>query len=281
MRFSVSNIAWTPHERASAYAVLNEQGVRGLEIAPALAFPDEPDAFTPSDAAVTAFARSLDEHSLQLVSMQSLLFGIVDAYLFGSPAQRERFEAGLARAIGLASRLGIPNLVMGSPANRSIPANMTRADATQIAIDTFRRSADLCLQANTMLAIEPNPTIYGTNFLTTVHEAIEFVNVVKHPQVSLNFDIGSLHVNGEITEGGDWFDKAKAIVSHVHVSEPQLAPAPKDVKQFETLARQILGHGYSGWFSLEMRAIEEDNISRLRTAITACTHALNTASQNV
>jgi sugar phosphate isomerase/epimerase len=281
MRFAVSNIAWTPRERASAYAVLNEHGVRGLEIAPALAFPDEPDAFAPSDAAVAAFLGALDEHSLQPVSMQSLLFGTADAYLFGSPAQRERFEAGLARAIGLAGRLGIPNLVMGSPANRSIPADMTRADAERIAVDTFRRCGDLCLKANARLAIEPNPTIYGTNFLTTIHEAIEFVNAIEHPGVSLNFDIGSLHVNGEIAEGGEWFAKAKALASHVHVSEPQLAPAPKDAKQFETLARQILGYGYSGWFSLEMRAMGEDNIANLKAAITACTLALTAAKQDV
>jgi sugar phosphate isomerase/epimerase len=171
--------------------------------------------------------------------------------------------------------------VMGSPANRSIPADMTRVNAERIAVDTFRCCGDLCLKANARLAIEPNPTIYGTNFLTTVHEAIEFVNAIEHPGVSLNFDIGSLHVNGEMAEGGEWFAKAKALASHVHVSEPQLAPAPKDAKQFETLARQILGHGYSGWFSLEMRAMGEDNVANLKAAVTACTLALTAAKQGV
>jgi sugar phosphate isomerase/epimerase len=279
MRLAISNIAWKPHEREAVYAILADEGVRGLEIAPAHAFAGEPEPVAPSAAAVRRFMREIERRRLELVSMQSLLFGVPDARLFGSKPQHESFERGLARAVALAGRLGIPNLVMGSPANRAIPDSMDRAQAEQVAIDVFRRIGDLCLEAKAKLAVEPNPPAYGTNFLNTIGETLTFVQQVGHPAVSITFDIGSLLMNGETDAGGEYFGKARALVSHVHVSEANLALAPQDVRQFEALARAILAHGYGGWFSIEMRAVEDDNLARVRDAVAACSRTLTAADQ--
>jgi sugar phosphate isomerase/epimerase len=256
------------------YAYLEEQGVRGLEIAPAQAFAGEADPFAPSAAAVSALMKETGRRDLELVSMQSLLSGVRGALLFGSGAQRERFELGLARAVALAGRLGIPNLVLGSPANRAIPGAMIRPHAEQIAMDLFRRVGDLCLEAKAKLALEPNAAAYGTNFLNTIGETIAFVRRVGHPAVSVNFDIGSLHMNGEMDSAAAWFAKAGPLVSHVHISEPHLTAAPRDASQFEVLACAILAHGYGGWFSIEMRAAEDDNLAGLQASVAACLPAL-------
>ena len=279
MRLAISNIAWRPQEREAVYGILAEQGVRGLEIAPSQAFAEEADPVAPSAAAISEFVREIGRRSLNLVSMQSLLFGVDDAYLFGSKSQRERFEGGLARAVALAGRLGIPNLVMGSPANRAIPDSMDRAGAEQVAIDVFRRLGDLCLVAKAKLALEPNPAAYGTNFLNTIGETLTFVQRIKHPAVSVNFDIGSLHMNGEMDMGGEYFARAGPLVSHVHISEPNLDPTPRDVGEFEALARAILAHGYGGWFSIEMRAVGDHNLAGVRAAVAACSRALAAADQ--
>jgi sugar phosphate isomerase/epimerase len=277
MRLAISNIAWKPQEREAVYTFLAGQGVHGLEIAPAQAFAGEPDPVAPSPAAVLAFRSETERYSLELVSMQSLLFGVTDALLFGAHAQRERFQQGLARAVALAGRLGIPNLVLGSPANRAIPDGMSRAEAERIAMNVFRAVGDLCLAANAKLALEPNAAAYGTNFLNTIGETLAFVQRVGHPAVSVNFDIGSLHMNGEMGEAAEWFAKAMPFVSHVHISEPNLAPAPKDAGQFESLARAILACGYRGWFSIEMRAAGDDNLAGVKAAITGCLPALSTS----
>lgn len=198
---AISNIAWKPSEEDAVFDILQHYGVRGLEIAPPLAFPHEADPFAPSATAVSAFMRKIERRGLELVSMQSLLFGVQDAVLFGSDAQRDRFKHGLKRATELARRLGIPNLVMGSPAHRRIPETLERGDAELLAADVFREIGDHCLEASSTLALEPNPAVYGTNFLTTIGETIEFAQKVAHPAVSVNFDIGSLHLNGEMGGG--------------------------------------------------------------------------------
>jgi sugar phosphate isomerase/epimerase len=281
MRLAISNIAWRPAERLAVYRRMAECGAGGLEIAPAQAFPDEPDAFLPSQAAVARFRGELEIAGIRLVSMQSLLAGVAGARLFGTPAERETFKQGLSRAVALAGRLGIPNLVMGSPGNRVIPEGLARADAELIAVELFRRVGDICLRASTRLAIEPNAAAYGTNFLNTMPEAISFVRRVGHPGITLNFDIGALHMNGDFTNGGRLFAEAAAVASHVHVSEPGLAEAPADTEGFAGLAREIIATGYTGWFSLEMRAVGERNIGVVEAALARTATALSTAESAV
>lgn len=277
-RLAISNIAWKPAEHEAVYALLQDLGVRGLEIAPGLAFAGEPDPVVPSEAAITAFLQTLELRGLELVSMQSLLFGVQDALLFGSDNQRSRFKEGLMRAAGFARRLGVKNLVMGSPTNRAIPDGMSRGEAWRIAATLFREIGDYCFQFGAKLALEPNPAAYGTNFLTCVGETVEFLQMAGHPALTLNFDIGSMHMNGEIDAADRWFAKAGPFVSHVHISEPQLAPAPKDARQFEALARSILARGYTGWMSIEMRATGDRNLASVEAAVAACQAPLEVAA---
>jgi sugar phosphate isomerase/epimerase len=277
---AISNIAWWPQEREAVYAMLADAGVRGLEIAPRQAFANEPDPVAPSPLAIAAFLREMGRRNLKLVSMQSLLFGLNEARLFGSEPQRECFEVGLARAVTLAGQLAIPNLVMGSPINRAIPQSMSRSIAEEIAIGVLRRIGDLCFKVKAKLALEPNPAAYGTNFLTTIGETLAFVQRLEHPAVGLNFDIGALYMNGEGESGGEWFAKAAPFVSHVHISEPNLAPAPRDEGELERLTRAILAQGYEGWFSIEMRAVGDENLTCVREALTTCARALAKAKQH-
>ncbi|MDB5691143.1 MAG: hypothetical protein JWO81_206 [Alphaproteobacteria bacterium] len=273
-RLAISNIAWTPQEDIRALALLEELGVRGLEIAPSIAFSDEADAFEPSPAAVSRLLRRLEEHGLELVSMQSLLFGVPGAALFEGDGARARLVAALERAIALAGRLGIPNLVFGSPANRRIPDGMERQQVDAIAIETFRRLGDCAAAAGARLALEPNPEAYGTNYLTSIGEAGRAVRQIAHPAVTLNFDLGALAMNGEQAEAGSWFGDLRDVVSHVHVSEPHLAAAPADEAAFRDAASAILGHGYAGWFSIEMRGAGPDNLERVRTSVERAARAL-------
>jgi sugar phosphate isomerase/epimerase len=276
-RLAISNIAWTPEEDARALALLEELGVHGLEIAPGIAFSDEADALAPSPAAVSQLRGRLEKHGLELVSMQSLLFGVSGAALFEGDAARARLTAALERAIALAGRLGVPNLVFGSPAARRIPDGMERQHADAIATETFRRLGDRAAAAGTRLALEPNPEAYGTNYLTNIGETGRAVRQIAHLAVTLNFDLGALAMNGEQAEAGRWFADLRDLVSHVHVSEPHLAPAPADGEAFRAAASAILGHGYAEWFSIEMRGAARDNLERVRTCVERAARALRPA----
>lgn len=261
MKLAMSNIGWAPQDARAAYDRMRAHGFTGLEIAPGLTFPGEADAFAPSEDAVAHFRADLSEFGLSVVSMQSLLFGVSGAQLFGSAEELARLEAGLDRAVVLAGRLGIPNLVFGSPGNRAYPQGMAEADAVAHAVDVFCRLGDRALAAGTRIAVEPNPAAYGTNFLTTVAAAADFVVAVDHPAISLNYDMGALFMNEEEGEAAALYARAAGKVSHVHISEPQLAPAPASADRLAAIAAGLLAQGYDRWFSIEMRCPAENALA--------------------
>jgi sugar phosphate isomerase/epimerase len=277
MNLAISNIAWRPEENAAIYPMLTEVGVRGLEIAPGLAFAEAADPFSPTEAEISHFRSEIDAHRLKPVSMQSLMFRAENARLFGDARARTAFETRLEEAIALAKRLEIPNLVVGSPTHRAIPAGMDRANAERIACAVFRRLGDKAGAAKTKLALEPNPATYGTNFLTTMDETITFAALVDHPAVTLNFDIGALHMNGEAGSAMALYRRGGSKVSHVHVSEPNLSPAPQCEATFGAIAQDLIRNGYGGWFSIEMRPIGEYNRDNVRARAESCARQLRSA----
>jgi sugar phosphate isomerase/epimerase len=256
MILSVSNIAWLPEERLGAYDLLAEAGLTGLEIAPGLFFAGAEDSFNPDTATANAALAEIAARGVSLVSMQSLLFGLHSAALLGNAEARIAFERGMTRAIDLAARFGIPNLVFGSPGQRRIPEGMPAEDAWAQAVETFRRLGDRAAAAGTTIAMESNPALYGTNFLTTLEEAEAFVVQVDQPAVTLILDLGAMHVNGEFDTAAG---RARSLVprlTHVHVSEPHLAPAPDDATDLVPLLRALRAAGYGRAVSIEMKRPE-------------------------
>ena len=267
MKLAVSNIAWPAVQRREAYALLAANGITGLEIAPGLLFSEAEDAFEPTPAEAEAAMAEVRDAGLELVSMQSLLFGVEGAALFGDAAARERLEQAMRRAIALAERFAIPNLVFGSPRQRVVPDGMSDGDAQALAADVFRRLGDAAFAAGCRIAVEPNPAAYGTNFLNRAAEALGFVEAVAHPAVSLNFDVGALHMNGDFEQVEDLAARAGGSISHVHFSEPQLAPAPARIEEAERVFAAVSRTGYDGWYSIEMIAQPEAPLAALEQGI--------------
>jgi len=277
MKLAVSNIAWAPEDACNAYGILSEFGIAGIEIAPGLSFAGEDDPIVPSDAAISRFRSNLAEFGLTLVSMQSLLFGVQGAQLFGTQQEGEALQCALRRVIALANRLSVPNLVFGSPGSRRYPDNMSASDAEARAITLFRQLGDEAVAAGTVLAIEPNPASYGTNFLTTVADAAAFVLAADHPGITLNLDLGAAHMNGEVADLPALYARTKQKVSHVHISEPQLAPAPANGDVIEDVALNLLSQGYDRWFSIEMRAPHTAALANLRECLARAARAMSAA----
>lgn len=278
MKLAVSNIAWPVDRLAEAYAMLRDHGVTGLEIAPGLFLAHAADPFRPSPDELRTATDAVRDAGLELVSMQSLLFGVADAALFEGTEARETLTAAMHRAIDLAGRLAIPTLVFGSPRQRQIPATLDAEQADAIAIAMFRTLGDRAASCGTRIAMEPNPAAYGTNFLNRMEEADAFVRRVDHPAIVLNFDIGALHMEGDFARidriAADTIDR----IGHVHISEPQLAPAPADAGQAAQALRALRDAGYQGWYSIEMKAAMPDPLDALRRSLATLGQAVREAT---
>ncbi len=266
MQFAVSNIAWATSDRIAAYARLARTGFSGLEIAPGLFFAESEDVFAPTEVECAAALGEISAHGLNLVSMQSLLFGVPGADLFGDADRQAAFSRGLERTIILAARLEIPNLVMGSPKQRIRPERMDPRTAMDRALEIFIPLADAAAAAGTRIAMECNPVEYGTNFLTTPDDTLAFVRYAAHPAISLNFDVGAAHLTQTFNQVENLLETAADVISHVHISEPFLAPAPADPAGAGRVLRTLREIGYDRAVSIEMRR-PEDGLDGLDMAL--------------
>ena len=278
MKLAMSNIAWSPDERLEAYAILAEAGIQGLEIAPGIFFHAAADPFDPDSASADEALREVADAGLSLVSMQSLLFGVPGAGLFDGAEPRAAFERGMQRAITLAGRFGIPNCVFGSPAQRRVPQGMAMDGAWDEAATVFRRLGDAAAAAGTRITIEANPAAYGTNFLTTFDDAEAFVAMVDHPAIALILDLGAMHMNGDFPGVPARLPALASRLNHVHVSEPQLAPAPASSAALVPVLRGLAAAGYDKAVSIEMKR-SSVGLADVRGAVTRLVAAHGEAHQ--
>lgn len=273
----MSNIAWSPEERIGAYAAMAKAGFTGLEIAPGLFFHASDDPFVPSDTQAKEALAEMADHGLQLVSMQSLLFGVSGAGLFDGEGPRASLVKGMERAIDLAGRFGIPNLVFGSPAQRRVPGGMAMATALDEATQVFRKLGDRALDAGTCITIEANPAAYGTNFLNTFGEATDFVSKTDHPAIAAILDLGAMHMNDDFSSVTQVIENKSLNLNHVHVSEPELAPAPASAEALAPVLRALAKKGYSKAVSIEMRR-DESGLEAVATSVNALADAAKAAT---
>ncbi|NLD45732.1 MAG: sugar phosphate isomerase/epimerase [Clostridiaceae bacterium] len=246
MKLSISNIAWTAENDEYMYKYLAEEGIEGLEIAPTRIFNEAPYEKL-SDARI--FANSLKEnYGLKISSMQSIWFGRVENF-FSSSEERQALLRYTKKAIDFANVIGCGNLVFGCPKNRNIGS----CDQYYIAVEFFTSLGEYADSKNTVIAIEPNPTIYNTNFINTTEQAFELVNAVNIPGIMVNIDLGTIIHNRECMQT---IYNNIHLVNHFHISEPYLEKIQvRDMHK--ALAMELKSMNYDKYISIEMKNLND------------------------
>ncbi len=102
--------------------------------------------------------------------------------------------------------------------------------------------------------MEANPAIYGTDFLNTTAEALEFCREVGNEGIRVNLDFGTILANKETLR---FSRQDVALIRHLHISEPNLAPI-REREQHRELREILERCGYCGFVSVEMSDSGED-----------------------
>lgn len=250
MKLAVSNIGWNEENNIKVLSYLKEKKYSAIEIAPTKIIPENP--YDNSEIAKN-FKKEIEEkYNLSVCSMQSIWYG-QSGNIFNLHEQRKLKEYTY-KAIDFASEIECPNLVFGNPKARN-KDNPNLSDI--IALDFFRDICNYALKKNVTIAVEPNPTIYGTNFLNTTLEAIEFVKKVNLPSCKVNIDFGTIVENNDNLK--DIYDNYN-LIGHIHISEPNLIKVENRNIHTEFL-KEIKKLGYDKYISIEMKAT--DNIEDL------------------
>ena len=143
--------------------------------------------------------------------------------------------------------MGIKNLVFGCPRNRNMPEGDEKQHL-EIATAFFKELGDFALEHNTVLAMEPNPVIYNTNFLNYTKYACEFVKKVGSEGLKVNIDMGTMIYN---KENPHLVKTYKNLVNHIHISAPNLAVI-QQCSEYKTLKKVLSKIDYEGYLSVEM-----------------------------
>lgn len=242
-------------------------GITGLEIAPGVLFSNSVDPFSPAEKERLETLTELSSFGLNIVSMQSPLFGVEGAELFGKPDAQERFMRGMRRAISLAGSLNIPHLVFGSPKQRIIPQYRSHSQAMKHAIDVFGSLGDDALSKGVKIGVENNPAIYGGNFLLGVDDVVTFVETVRHPAICMTLDLGGASVDEDVETLCGKLPSFTDKIGHVHISEPYLAPAPECPAKLSRILATLSRLDYSHWISIEMKRELLSSIRNLEAAL--------------
>ena len=252
-KLCASNIGWAKADDAKVLRRMKELGYRGMEVAPSRLFGDTPYTHRTSAAMLSIAMRR--EFDFSIPSMQSIWFG-VEGNIF-NPGEREKLMYKTNCAFKFARAMQCHSLVFGCPKARNVPEGRDPAEADEF----FRESARLAESYGGKLAMEANPPIYGTNFLNTTRECFDYVKKLGERGLSVNFDLGTVIYNQEnLADFADDF----GLVSHVHISEPYLAPIEERPihKELAALLRQV---DYKGFVSVEMKCADYETVDRCLT----------------
>lgn len=246
MKLSISNIAWDKQQDEQVYRLMCRYGFSGLEIAPTRVFGDAP--YDMCQEAVLWSTAIKKDYSFSISSMQSIWYGRTEK-LFGSEEEKRVLLAYTKKAIRFAEAIGCRNLVFGCPKNRCISDDSDMGTA----IDFFREIGEYARKHDTVVGMEANPRIYGTNFINDTMSALELIKEVDSDGFLLNLDIGTMIENREPV---NILCDQVGYINHVHISEPFLKRIERS--QMHCHIKTVLqNEGYGGFMSVEMGKVEE------------------------
>jgi sugar phosphate isomerase/epimerase len=241
-KLSVSHLGWTTNNNEKTADILKLLKVKYIDIVLSKYFPNLESINRKKLICIKNYWK---KHSINIYAMQSILFGYENLNIFQSKFQRKKLINLFKKIIFAAKTLGIKKITFGCPKNRFINNNKFNE---KVAINFFR-DVSLILAKNMTLCIEPIPTIYGNNFLTTTIEAADFVKKINKKNIKLQLDSSCIKINKE--NFADIITKYKNIVGHIHVSEKNLTRI-KNTKLNHRLIKSIFAYFPSKIITIEI-----------------------------
>ncbi len=248
MQLAISNIAFDAAQDDEVFEIMKSNGYSGLEIAPTRLFQNPYDDLSRIEKYADTLWR---RHGFTVCSMQSIWYGKSES-IYDVDGGKVLLDY-TKKAIDFSAAGGIKNLVFGCPKNRNIPVEIDRDVAESIAEKFLFSLGEYALKRGTVLSLEPNPDIYGTNYIDTTEQAFETVKRISSGGLKVNIDLGTMIHNGESPE---ILRGHLEFINHVHLSRPYLEYVIPD-EIHERLRLTLDSIGYDRFLSIEMKKVED------------------------
>jgi sugar phosphate isomerase/epimerase len=247
LNYAICNETFEGWDHARVCARAAELGYTGLELAPFTLAPRITDVSAPRRAELRKQAEAA---GVKIIGLHWLLAKTEGFHLTSADAATRRrtgeYLAELARA---AADMGGDILVLGSPAQRNLPADMTPEQGQANALDTLRHCLPVLERTGVYLCLEPL-TPAETNFMTRAAHAVALAQELAHPFVKLHLDVKAM--SAEAAPAPDVIRANRQFLHHFHANDANRRGPGFGSTDFKPIFRALKDVNYSGWVSVEV-----------------------------
>ncbi|MFO0843864.1 MAG: sugar phosphate isomerase/epimerase family protein [Gemmataceae bacterium] len=247
MRYAICNETFEGWDHLRICRFISGLGYTGLEVAPFTLAGRITDV---SPDRRRELKLQAEDCGVQVIGLHWLLAKTTGLMLTSPEEGVRRETAGylveLARAC---ADLGGDILVFGSPMQRRIPEGKTREQATEYAVDTFRRAAGAIGDVGVKLCVEPlSPP--EADFLNTADEAMDLIRRVDHPCFRLHLDVKAMST--EASPAPELIRRHAKDMYYFHANDRNRRGPGFGDTDFVPIFRALKDVNYQGWVSVEV-----------------------------
>lgn len=156
----------------------------------------------------------------------------------------------LYKVVDVAAELDAKTVIVGSGgATRHLDDEMNRVEVTRCMADVIRKAGEYAANKDVCLAMEAINR-YETNFLNTMKEATEFVQLVSHPHVRTMAD--TYHMNIEESNPEEAVRTYGYALQNLHLADSNRhAPGTGHI-DFKAIAEALKEAGFNKYCSFEV-----------------------------
>src|SRR5262245_21605725 len=247
MQYAICNETFEGWDHARVCRFIAGLGYTGLEIAPFTLAPRITDV-TPQRR--RELRQQAEDCGLKIIGLHWLLAKTEGLHLTSNDGGvRSRTADYIVELARCCRDFGGDLLVFGSPAQRRIPADTSRARATDNAVDTFRRALPGIVDAGVRLCLEPLAPPEA-DFINSAAEGVEILDRVGHPHFVLHLDVKALSSEGPPVP--DLIRRHAGRTGHFHANDPNKRGPGFGNTDFVPIFKALLDSNYRGWVSVEV-----------------------------
>lgn len=267
MRYAICNETFDGWDHARVCGRIAELGYTGLEVAPFTLAPLITDV---TAARRAELRRQAEAAGVKIIGLHWLLAKTTGFHLTSpDPAVRKITTDYFVELTRCAAELGGDILVLGSPAQRKIPAGHTVQQAEDFAVECLSGVLKTLDETGVKLCLEPL-TPKETDFMTTAEDAVRIIGRLGHPNVKLHLDVKAMAA--EPQPRTEVIRANAAHTYHFHANDENLRGPGTGAIDFKPIFAALRETNYGGWVSVEVfdytpdpDTIARDSIAYMRT----------------
>ena len=247
MPYAICNELFEDWPLDKTAALVAELGYHGLELAPFTLCNLVTDL---SAADRLRIRRTVEGAGLSVVGLHWLLAQTEGFQLNDSdPDVRARTAQYLLDLIDCCAELGGDVLIFGSPQQRDVPPDRSRAEAWKSTAEIMHSCGVRAQEQGVLFCVEPLSR-NETNFIVNVDEAAELVRQVDHPGLQMMVDTKAM--SNDPRPIPEQIQTVHPLFHHVHLNDPNLRGPGMGDLDFRPILQTLDDLDYDRWLSVEV-----------------------------